>query len=102
MALQQDVTITGGIDVPTAYHRIVIVNINVELQNADIFVKIYKDQTSRQNGIDPVTSKTYHIDGTNFTTYLTSDDCNPLDRNHVYQTYEYLKTLPDYVGAIDV
>jgi hypothetical protein len=102
LALQQTVTIPGGIEVTSAYHRITAMNINIENQIADVFVKIYKDKTTRENGGEPITFKRYEAKVDPFNNFLTAVDVSPQEINHVSQAYEYLKTLPDFQGAQDV
>lgn len=96
MALQQSITLAGGIALDAAYHRI---------QRADYYtptaegsepsftleVGVYRDAQARADGISPVYVQPHHL---------------PLPEvptgNLLAQGYDALKALPDYAGALDV
>ncbi|HET6872156.1 MAG TPA: hypothetical protein VFH42_04125 [Sporolactobacillaceae bacterium] len=102
MALQCDYTF-NGITVASAYHKIGRMDIQINANVASVFVFVYKDQATRQaNDDDYFAQKTILVTTDQFGNFLTPTDINPLDKNHVSQSYDYLKTLPDYTGAVDV
>ena len=95
MALQQTTTLTNlGLPLPVAYHHIKDVVVDVYGSRVVIDVEIFTDATARNTeGVSPVANVSFSKDETLPITSMI----NP----QVYG-YDYLKTLPEYVGAQDV
>lgn len=102
MALQANFDLGGGVTILSAYHRVSYLNVDVDGQCGEVVVKIYKDKATRDANGQPFASKSFQITNDSFPNYLTASDVDPLNINHISQAYEYLKTLPDYQGALDV
>lgn len=101
MALQMDFSLAGGIVATNSYIRICKIMIDIDRQYVQMYLKIYKDKATRDNGGDPIVEKTESANATGFSSFLTAADVSPLNNNHVSQAYLYLKTLADYANAVD-
>lgn len=87
MALQKEIMQKNGVS--TNYHRILFVHSTINY-NISIAVLSYLNEESRRsdNSEKFVVSVTYEV---------------PYQENMtVEQAYEYLKTLPEFEGAVDV
>lgn len=91
MALQKAVVQGNGIT--TNYHRIVYVTMTTNRQNS-IAVISYIDESFRDNEKDNILAEPYREAKTYETDY---DGTMTIER-----AYEYLKTLPEFEGAIDI
>lgn len=91
MALQKAITQPNG--VTTNYHRIVYVTVTTNRQNS-IAVISYIDESFRDDEKEQVLAEPYREAKTYETDY---DGSMTIER-----AYEYLKTLPEFEGAIDI
>lgn len=82
MALQADVT-KFGVTLPNGYHQVDYLYISKKAVRFAVIVYTAKD-------------------GERVTHFDHSMDYNPDGAEPLTQAYEYLKTLPEYAGAIDV
>lgn len=96
MAIIKEVIGDNGI--PTSYHRIALLSIDVN-QQCTILVHSYFDMSARQVEIDYAAGK---VDVLN-APYLDATYFNaPYDPDFsVTKAYQWLKTLPQFEGAID-
>lgn len=83
------ITLQNGIHVQNAYVRISGVQGNKD--NMFVSVDYYVSQQAFQDGLSPVTRKTFE-----FVPSVAEDA-----PNFIKQGYEYLKTLPEFLIAID-
>lgn len=88
----------------TAYWRVVEVNCNWLTSNAHMIVLVYKSKAARNNGKQPLASKSYdfdstEVDGVSFNTVYGEANLNT--NNPIKASYIYLKTLPEYASATD-
>lgn len=83
MALQQSITTHYGIEVPDAYFRVKYVRLQSKTE-MQFSVYGYADP-DKQFIVESLESCAYDLDGD----------------NPIKQAYEYLKTLPEFEGAID-
>ena len=90
MALYKEIKQSDG--VTTNYHRILYVMTTINRQNS-IVVLSYVDDESRQSE-KAAEMQPYHKSVTYETTYDPNMSINA--------AYDYLKTLPEFEGAIDV
>lgn len=91
MAIKKEIKQADG--VTTNYHRIMSVTITTNRQNS-IAVFSYVDNESRDTEKGDVMTQPYIKAVTYETDYAPSMD--------IATAYEYLKTLPQFEGAIDV
>lgn len=91
MALFKEIKQDDG--VMTKYHRILYITVTTNRQNS-IAVLSYVDDESRANEKDSVMSQPYR----QAITYETAYDPSMT----VETAYDFLKTLPEFEGAIDI
>lgn len=99
MALEKAYTTVHGVSCPNAYHR--IGNVRTRKKPDGSFVAgcnvlTYFDAASRTDGKPPLMSRSYQFVYDIESTETVADD------NLLTQGYEYLKTLDDFDGALDV
>lgn len=102
MAIQKQVMADNGI--VTEYHRIALVSIDVNQQNT-ILVHSYLSESGRQIEKDYAAGLYKDLDeGMMKFPYVSANYINAAyDPNmSVSAAYEYLKTLPQFEGAMDV
>lgn len=102
MAIKKIVTASNGI--VTEYHRIAMVKIDINQQNS-LLIYSYLSESGRQiekdyaaglyDDIDEGMMNWPYVDAQ----YLTCDYDGDMT---ISKAYEYLKTLPEFEGAIDV
>ena len=97
MALQKSIELNGT-GIMIEYHKVcpatIVIDPNTKGGRAK--VNIYKDAAARTANKNPVTNKMYSIPANTFSTLnLSTTDSRSL-------VYAYLKTLPEYTGAVDV
>lgn len=96
MALQQTVTMPGGVTLTDAYHRIQRTDLYAPTAEGSepsfsVEVAVYRDAQARGDGLAPVYVQPFSLP-------IPAD---PLG-NLIQQGYAALKALPDYAGAQDV
>lgn len=87
MALQRSITV-NDVEYPEAYSRVLMVR--AEKARAYIFVNTYADLAAREREDQPIKQEEPVTD-----LALLTGELYP-------QAYAYLKTLPDFAGAVDV
>jgi hypothetical protein len=100
MALQLNLTsdkTAVGVACPAAYARIVQLQFDTKTGKVDVAVDIHADKASRDAGKSPVSGGVYS--GVVGKDMPNLDDSIPGVRSALYA---YLKTLPDFAGAVDV
>lgn len=90
MGLLNNVTLLNGLFAPNAYHR--IENVSGNKSNLAIQVNSYISQQAYNEGVAPLDAKLYNF----------VPDTTDTAVNFIKQGYEHLKTLPEFIGAIDV
>lgn len=95
MALQKSIEYKGtGINIE--YHKVVNPKIDAITKGGSVRIDIYKDAAARNANKNLVSNKNYVIPINTFSTLdLETQDARDL-------VYTYLKTLPEYNGAVDV
>lgn len=92
MAFQMDITLSSGIAVSGAYVK--ITQLSWGAGNVTLYLSAFKDQISMQDGFPK-------IEG-----YLVIKYFTPIlgqgVNDFVTQGYNYLKTLPEFQGVVDV
>ena len=107
MALKKKITLTGGVDVTNAYHRISNVVFNILTQTIVVDITVYKNQTTRdadeQNYIKNATQKVF-ISGDGFTDFFTTERvAQPLTDSIYSALYGWLKSNQAlYIDATDI
>ena len=102
MALQLSFDDQFGSTHASAYHRILMLHMDVDVRIAEWVVGIYKDAAARADGKMVLTKRAYALRGDDFDTYLAPDVLDIEDQNPQERLYVYLKTLDEYDGASDV
>lgn len=86
MALQHAMTIEGT-TYPEAYSRIMF--IRLDKPDGYVFVNTYADKAAREENVLPIHQQEFRTD-------------RPVFHGDVFQlAYDYLKTLPEFAGAVD-
>lgn len=102
MAIKKTVTAPNGI--VTEYHRIAMVKIDTNQQNT-LLVHSYLTEAGRQLEKDYAAGMYNDVDeGMMNWPYVDARyiDCDYDEEMTVRKAYEYLKTLPEFNGAIDI
>ena len=102
MAIKKTVTAPNGI--VTEYHRIAMVKIDVNQQNT-LLVHSYLSEAGRQVEKDYAAGLYNDMDeGMMNWPYVEAQymDCDYDEEMTIRKAYEYLKTLPEFEGSIDV
>jgi len=92
MALEKTTMTTYGVE--ANYHKISVTDINWHDKNVLFKVASFVSNVERLAGKQPINSWTYSLAGDSF---ILSPDVNILAT-----LYNYLKTLPEWEGSIDV
>jgi hypothetical protein len=91
MALYKEIVQSDG--VPTNYHRILYLHTTVNKQNS-IAVLSYVNENARENEKDSVLTQPYQ----KAVTYELAYD----PAMNISTAYEWLKSLPQFEGAVDI
>lgn len=91
----------SNVGITDAYHKILSVRYFNGMR-ASVYVGIYNSKADRDTGKGVHKTENYIVEGTDFTTYLDVAAIDVVNQNVVERSYVYLKTLPEYSGAIDV
>jgi hypothetical protein len=93
MALQKTITLPNGLVATDAYHKITLMSVYAEGTNcsASVTISTYLDEAASLEK-PPIICNTYPVQ--------TFDKAN--EANIAGLMYAWLKTLPEYDGAIDV
>lgn len=89
MALQKEIKQDNG--VTTSYHRVLFLRSTIN-SHVSIAVLSYVDEASRE--MELVGERPYKVSATYEKSYQ--------ENMTIEEAYEYLKTLPDFEGAVDV
>ncbi len=100
MALQKNITLDNGINLPESYIMISSVNY-INGYHSTVKVNIYKDRSARLSGKSEVV-KFQHLCVDDFPVYFSYSVLDQEGVNIISKGYEYLKTLPFYSDTIDV
>ena len=99
MGLTKQIELDTGIILPNAYIKIISCTY-IHRYHTSIKVAIYKDINAFVDGKKEITSFS-HICTTDFVEYFSLVTLNQKDKNIISQSYEWLKTLDFYNGAVD-
>lgn len=100
MALQMSYTSQYGSIHPSAYFKVSYLEVKASTSLVDIFVEIFNSAADKDK--TPLSKAIYCMCESDYATYLSPSAIDPESKNHIQQSYEYLKTLPDFTGALDV
>lgn len=101
MALQKNLTLDNGINLPNGYIKVTLVNMATN-QYVDISVEIFKDRAASDDKRPSVVKFEHKCSSNVYHTYFSIDVMNQEGVNVIGQCYNYLKTLPFYSNATDV
>lgn len=103
MALQKDFTI-GSLQVPNAYIRVFHVEyFPNELVTID--VKTFANKNDSDDKLQPICNcRRFNVSSSdeNFNNYFSIAKISEIDSNIIKQSYNYLKTLPEFENSTDV
>lgn len=108
MALLKSYDMPNGVALPTAYHRVkdadiqrVVGSDGSDENSMSAWIDIFKDEDSRESGLQPVISFKFELLATNpdFDTFFDMSVLDGTNVNSVRQCYEYLKTQTDINGV---
>jgi hypothetical protein len=92
MALQLPTTFSTGLSAIAAVHKVLEAQF-VGPTTIKLVLGVYADLSKSQDGITPFIERRFY----------TMTDFDPTnDQNMHTQVYDWLKTLPEYAGAVDV
>ena len=99
MALEKSITHKDyGVDFLKAYHRVELVTCTKS--SVQVAVRVYTSvATKDRSWVEP---RDKSVTGTDFTTYFSDKVYIGGATNPIRQAYLWLKTLPEYAGALDV
>lgn len=89
MAIQKNIITESGLEIVDAYVKIDVLTYDNSEKTASISVNIYSDKSFSDES-KPFVERLY---------YKASLDAN---LNQLTQAYNYLKSLPEFEGAIDI
>lgn len=109
MALQKTVITEHG--ATAEYHKIMSIRDVRSVPEVTVFVHVFKDASCKN--LKPMLQKTYVFNNEETEVaedewvilrpyFLSPDEVNPEGENHIKLSYDALKLLPEYEGAIDV
>lgn len=105
MALEMNLTLSSGINLPKAYLKIIdikhILNIN-ESKKVQITLNVYKDKASRFSGLSEVIQFNHECSGQAVEIYFNESLLSMEGKTFISQCYEWLKSLNIYSNAISV
>lgn len=102
MALEKNITLESGVNLPNAYIKVsevIYFNYPFRPSYVEIIATIYKDQISRDSGFVEVTKFTHRCTSPNFDSYFSLDVLNEANKNIIGQAYEWMITMDIYSGA---
>lgn len=105
MALQLDLTLENGINIPEAYIKIVECQYICPLdatKKMRIIINVYKDVDARFSFKPEVVQFIHECLEEEFDTYFDEIVLSQLDTNILTQSYKWLKTLSIYGSAINI
>jgi hypothetical protein len=100
MGIQKNITLDSGVNLPAGYIKINTINI-INGVSAIISVDIYKDKAASDDN-KPSVVRFNHICSAEYHQYFGINVLNQSNVNTISQSYNYLKTLSFYAGAVDV
>ena len=102
MALQLTFDDQYGSTHASAYHRVVLIKLDIDNRTADVKVSTYIDAAARSADKKPVGEFHYRYTDTDFDTLFDDTNMNPLDKNPTKNVYDELKGRPEWSGSADV
>jgi len=105
MALQKQIKLMNGIELPNAYIKISTFDFYNKVNDSNyvkIEVSIFKDKDARNNGRPEVIKFIHKFSEPKFSEYFNINTLNQADTNFLKQSYSLLKTMDVYSGAIDI
>jgi hypothetical protein len=101
MGLQRNLTMETGLNLTEAYSKIVQLDLDLMNKAANILVHTFVNYDCRNDNKAAIKTDRYVLIQDKFNSVI---DYSKMDagQNIVYLVYEFLKTLPEYEGAIDI
>lgn len=102
MALQQIIQHSTG--AYSQYWRVVRTDLNYESTTAEVEMYGYVSEEARQQGKSKLDTRTFAIEGSDFSTYFTPVAIDPENINQVKNSYLYIKGISggEFASALDV
>jgi hypothetical protein len=105
MAIQHSYTTGSGIVLSDAYHRVLKTDLTRQVGDAGVvtdsaegIVQIWKDATSRDQGLSPVQGFQLSVTGGDYTSFFGTDILDQTNVNSVAQMYDWMKTQTNLNG----
>jgi len=105
MALEMNLTLDNGINIPSAYLKIIEINniIKVgEIKKIQIILNIYKDKDSRFERKPEIIQFYHECSSDQYEMFFNESILKQEGITSISQCYEWLKSLPSYTGAISI
>lgn len=97
MALRLARTLDSGLVVPNAYHRVERVGIDYARQTVTLDVQVYATGQARIDGKRPIPmGMSFAMQGADWDAFIANG------RGPLVLAYIFLKTRPEFSGAVDV
>ena len=105
MALQGHIELYNGVDMTSAYvivSEVRIRKIEGGTNQSDVFVAVYFNQNAKTTFKPEVTTFIHRATGTTYDTYFADSVLDDAGKTIFSQAYEYLKSITQYNGFLDI
>ena len=103
MALQKSFDDRWGNSHSAAYYRVEEINMDISTSCSKVKVKVYKDQTARNDGKEPLEIIYYIFDSSSTPNYDGIFGVTMMEnKNPIKGIYDEIKQYPEFSGATDV
>lgn len=103
MALQLNMTLDNGINLPEAYLKISKMTFGFsDVESLELTLNVYKDQEAFSAGKSEVLQLMYRCSGSIYNIYFSESVLNVENRNIVSGAYEWLLTMEQFFDAEEV
>jgi len=103
MALQLEIKLDNGIELPQAYLSVNKVEFTyTDINELSVELSVFKDVVAYEASRPEITKFNYRCSGIEFDTYFSLNILNMENRNPLVGIYEWLKSMPNFSSAEDV
>lgn len=104
MAIQKNLTLDSGVNLTASYIKIdrCVFNLSDDEQIVSIIVCVYKDSAARTANKTCVAKYSHNCSGDDFDTYFSTTALNVENNNFMKSAYQWLMTLSNYSGGMEV
>ncbi len=100
MPIQHSISFDNGIQLPTGF--IIVTNCNfkfIDPQQCEVYVNVYKDQTSYNDGKPEVAHLLHVCNGEDFVDFFNDVLLGVVNKTPIGQAELWLLTLQNYIGG---